>query len=227
MQATATRHRDIQPNDRSIAFLIFGFLLAAYLFTYTGVIQSSDGLAMFATTESMARRGSIDANQVLWMDVQQGSYGPDGNLYSRKGLGMPLLALPLVWLAKHWRIVGLVQAALLLNPVLTAWTAGLIFRTGRRLDWTRNASIAAALIFGLGTMAWPYTQTFFSDPISAWGLFAAAYGLLSYSQSGYKRYLGMGGLAWGLAYLSRTVNLLTLPIYLVALIIVLQRHARR
>jgi hypothetical protein len=227
MQATVTRHRDIQPNDRSIAFLIFGFLLAAYLFTYTGVIQSSDGLAMFATTESIARRGAIDANQVLWMDVQQGSYGPDGNLYSRKGLGMPLLALPLVWLAKHWRLAGLVQAALLLNPLLTAWTAGLIFRAGRRLDWTRNTSIAAALIFGLGSMAWPYTQTFFSDPISAWGLFAAAYGLLSYSQSGYKRYLGMGGLAWGLAYLSRTVNLLTLPIYLIGLIIVLQRQTRR
>jgi len=221
-----TPTHNIQPTNRSIAFLIFGFLLAAYLFTYTGVIQSSDGLAMFATTESMARRGAIDANQLLWMDLQQGSYGPDGNLYSRKGLGMPLLALPLVWLAKQWRIVGLVQAALLLNPLLTAWTGALLFRIGLRLGWTRNLSIATALIFGLASMAWPYTQTFFSDPISAWGLFAAAYGLLGYRQSGYKRYLAAGGMAWGLAYLSRTVNLLTLPVYLIGLYLVLRRQAR-
>ena len=90
------------PKDRSIAFLIFCLLLAAYLITYTGIIQSSDGLAMFATTESMARRGDIDSNQLLWMGNQQGNFGPDGDLYSRKGLGMALLALPLVWLARVW-----------------------------------------------------------------------------------------------------------------------------
>jgi len=44
-------------QDRSVAIFVVGFLLAAYLFTYTGVIQSSDGLAMFATAESIVRRG--------------------------------------------------------------------------------------------------------------------------------------------------------------------------
>ncbi len=227
MTHTSEPIREIEPNDRSIAFLIFGFLLAWYLFTYTGVIQSSDGLAMFATVESMARRGAIDSNQLLWMDLQQGSYGVDGSLYSRKGLGMPLLAFPLVWLAKQWSIVGLVQAALLLNPILTAWTGGLLYRTGRRLGWRRTVAIGVALIFGLGTMAWPYTQTFFSDPVCAFGLFAAAYGLLAYSQTGYKRYLLGGGLAWGIAYLARVINLLTLPVYLAGLILVLHNHAVR
>ncbi|MCB9138302.1 MAG: hypothetical protein H6642_08150 [Caldilineaceae bacterium] len=220
----STRHR---PTNRSIAFLLFGFLFAWYLFTYTGVIQSSDGLAMFATVESMARRGAIDSNQLLWMGVQQGSYGVDGSLYSRKGLGMPLLALPLVWLAKQWAIVGLVQAALLLNPLLTAWTGSLVYRTGARLGWRRRAAISAALIYGLATMAWPYTQTFFSDPVCAFGLFAAAYGLLAYSQTGLKRYLFLGGLAWSIAYLARVINLLTLPIYLVGLIMVLHRRSVR
>jgi len=62
-------------RDRSIAIFVVGFLLAAYLFTYTGVIQSSDGLAMFATTESIVRRGEVDSNQLLWMGLQQGSFG--------------------------------------------------------------------------------------------------------------------------------------------------------
>lgn len=211
--------REIDLRDRSIAVCVVGFLLACYLLTYTGVIQSSDGLAMFATAESMVRRGDLDSNQLLWMGNQQGNIGPSGDLYSRKGLGMTLLAVPLIWPAKLWPGVGLVHAALLLNPLLTAWTGGLLFRTGRRLGWSRSAAVATALIFGLATLAWPYTQTLFSDPVSGFGLFGAFYGILSYMQTARKRYLLVGSLAWGIAYLARVVNLATLPLYLAALVV--------
>lgn len=218
--------QEINAKDRSIAFVLFGFLFACYLVTYTGVIQSSDGLAMFATTESIVRRGEVDMNQLLWMDRQQGSYGDDGDLYSRKGVGTTLLALPLVWLARWWPALGLVHAALLLNPLLTAWTGALIYRAGCRLEWRRSVAMATALLFGLATMAWPYTQTFFSEPLVGWGMFGALYGLLTFRQTGRKRYLMAGGMAWGLAYLARTLNLLTLPIYLVGLVVVMMRQAR-
>lgn len=212
-----TNERDISPKDRSTAFLIFGFLLAVTMFTYTGLIDSSDGLSTFATTESLVRRGAFDSNQVLWMGSQQGNIGPDGNLYTRKGLGMVLLAAPLVWVAKVWSSVGLVHTAMLLNPLLLAWTGALLFRTGRRLGWSRSLSMTAALIYGLLTMAWPYAQSYFSDPVSGWGLFAAAYGIVAYRQSERKRYLFGAGVAWGIAYLTRTINLVTLPIYLIGL----------
>ena len=216
--------RKMETKDRSIAFLIFGFLLACYLFTYTGVIQSSDGLAMFSTSESIVRRGELDMNQLLWMGNQQGNLGPDGELYSRKGLGVTLLALPLVWLATLWSAIGTVHAALLVTPLLTAWTGALLYRTGRRFSWTAGVSICVSLTFGLATLAWPYTQTFFSDPVCGWGLYGALYGLLSYSQTGRKRYLIGGGAAWGIAYLARVVNLLTLPLYLFLLLLVIFRH---
>ncbi len=218
--------RDIAVQDRSIAFLIAAFLLACYLITYTGVIQSSDGLAMFATTESLVRRGEADANQILWMGLQQGSFGPDGDLYSRKGLGVPLLAWPLVWLAHKWLALGLVQTALLLNPLLTAWTGGLLYRAGMRLGWPRIVAGLVALVFGLATLAWPYSQTFFSDPVAGWGLFGALYGLLAFSQTRRKRYLFLAGLAWGLAYLVRSVNLVTLPFYALALAAILWERDR-
>ena len=216
-----TRPLDVSPKDRSTAFFLFGFLLACYLLTFTGQIDSSDGLSMFATTESYVRTGSFDSNQLLWMGNQQGNIGVGGDLYSRKGYGMVLLAIPLVWLAKQWGAVGLVHAALLLNPLVTAWTGALLFRAGRRLGWSRPTSIASALLFGLATMAWPYTQGYFSDPICGWALFAAAYALLAYAQSGRKLYLFGSGLAWGIAFLTRSVNLITLPIYLLGLFWVL------
>lgn len=205
--------RDLKVGDRGIAFSLFWLLFACYLFTFTARIESSDGLSMFATVESIVRRGEVDSNQLLWMGLQQGSFGPAGDLYSRKGLGTVLLAWPLVWLARLWPSVGLVHTALLLNPLLTAWTGALLYRTGRRLAWRQSTALAIALIFGLATLAWPYTQTFFSDPACGWGLFAALYGLLAYSQTGRKRYLVGSGLTWGLAYLTRTVNLITLPIF--------------
>jgi hypothetical protein len=218
---------EISARDRHIAVLIFGFLLACYLFTFTGLIDSSDGLSTFATTENLVRRGSFDSNQLLWMGNQQGNIGADGNLYTRKGIGQVLLAAPLAWLGLIWPSVGIVHVTLLLNPLLTAWTGALLFRMGRRLGWRRSTSIATALLFGLATMAWPYTQGFFSDPVSAWGLFAAAYAMFAYAQSGRKHYLMAAGTAWGIAYLSRTINLMTLPIYLVGLFFVLDALTRQ
>lgn len=218
--------REISARDRNLAFLIFGVLLACYLLTYTGLIDSSDGLSMFATVESMVRRGELDSNQLLWMGLQQGSFGPDGELYSRKGIGMALLAYPLVWLARSWPALGLVQAALLLNPLLTAWTGALIYRMGRRLEWRLATAAATALIFGLATMAWPYTQGFFSDPVCGWGLFAALYTLVAHQQTGRKRYLLAGGAAWGVAYLARTINVVTLPIFLLGLWVVVRERDR-
>ena len=217
---------EISPKDRHIAVLLFGFLLACYLFTFTGVIDSSDGLSTFATTENLVRRGSFDSNQLLWMGNQQGNIGADGNLYTRKGLGQVLLAVPLAWLGLVWPSVGIVHVSLLLNPLLTAWAGALLFRAGRRFGWRRSTSIATALIFGLATMAWPYTQGYFSDPVSAWGLLAAAYGMVAYAQSGRKHYLMGAGAAWGIAYLTRTINLMTLPIYLVGLFFVLDALTR-
>lgn len=213
-------------RDRSIAWVIFGFLFACYLLTYTGIIQSSDGLAMFSTAESIARRGDVDMNQLLWMGAQQGNIGPSGDLYGRKGLGMTLLALPLVWGGLLWNRIGLVHAALLLNPILTALTGALLYRAGIRLGWRRATATAGAIGFGLATMAWPYTQTFFSDPLSGFGLFGAFYGLLAFSRTGRKHYLVGGASAWGIAYLSRTVNLVTLPIFLVGLWAVLETRVR-
>lgn len=216
---TPPRIREIDRHDRALALGVIGVLFAAYLLTYVGYIQSSDGLAMFATAESMVRRGEIDSNQLIWMGNQQGNFGPDGDLYSRKGLGMALLAYPLIGLAWLWPGLGVVQTALLLNPLLTAWTGGLLVRAGRRLGWSQPTAVAVALIFGLATLAWPYTQDFFSDPVCGLGLFGAFYGLLSYSQTARKRYLLLGSIAWGIAYLARVVNLFTLPLFLVGLLV--------
>jgi hypothetical protein len=82
-------------NDKPLAIAIFLLLLSIYLLTYSGSLHSSDGQAMFSVSESLVRRGAYDINQIRWMGLQQGTFGPDGNLYCRKGLGLSLVVLPL------------------------------------------------------------------------------------------------------------------------------------
>ena len=211
-----------EPRDRTIAWLIFLLLFCCYLITYTGAIQSSDGLAMFTTAESLVRYGGVDSDQIQWIGLGQGLYGSDGRLYSGKGLGMLLVSVPLVWLAHVWPAIGLVQAALLVTPLFTAWTGALVFQAGRLLGWGRRVAVLTALLYGLATPAWAYTQTHFSDPVSAWGLFLTLYLLLCYARERRPSLLVFAGLSWALAYLTRPINLLTLPLYAGALLYILE-----
>ncbi len=162
---------------------LFLFLLTVYLLTYTPRINSSDGLAMFATAESMARRGTLDIEQIRWMQLQQGTYGLDGWLYSRKGVGVPLGLLPLTWLGLVVPWFGLVSVSLLFNAIVTALTGVLLLAYLQRLGFSSRSGLIVALAFGLTTLAWPYAKSLFSDPFSGLLLLAAAYMLLKFSKS--------------------------------------------
>jgi hypothetical protein len=163
---------------------LFLFLLGIYLFTYTPRINSSDGLAMFATAESLVRRGAVDIEQVRWLGLQQGTYGLDGLLYSRKGIGVPLALLPLAGLGLIIPWFGMVGASLLFNPLVTALTAVLLLAYLQTLGFSWKTGLIAALTFGLATLAWPYAKSLFSDPFSGLLLLAAAYSLLKFSRQG-------------------------------------------
>ncbi|GAB4431083.1 MAG: hypothetical protein Kow0031_12140 [Anaerolineae bacterium] len=167
------------PNRKyAQSIALFLFLLAIYLLSYTPRINSSDGLAMFATAESIVRRGALDIEQIRWMGLQQGTYGLDGLLYSRKGIGVPLGLLPLVapGLALPW--FGPVSASLLFNAIVTALTAVLLLAYVQALGYPARVGLLTALAFGLATLAWPYAKSLFSDPFSGLLLLAAALALL-------------------------------------------------
>lgn len=209
-------------GDRTIAVALFLLLLSVYLLTYSGALHSSDGQAMFSVAESLVRRGGYDINQIRWMGLQQGTFGPDGNLYCRKGLGTSLLALPLTWLGLVVPLWGVVQTTMLLNPLLTALTGTLVFLYVRRLGYGRSTAVVTALVFGLGTMAWPYTKYFFSEPLSGLCLLGAAYLLVAEASgpSGNRSIarITLSGFLLGLAVATRFANAVLVPIYLIPLL---------
>jgi hypothetical protein len=194
-------------------YYLFFFLFALYLLTYAPTLHSSDGLAMFSTAESLARRGAWDIEQIRWMGLQQGTYGLDGLLYSRKGIGQPLLALPLTWLGVHLPWFGPVTMTVLFGSLITALTGVLIFVTLTRLGYSEQTGLLAALVYGTGTLAWPYAKTFFSDPLAGFLLLAATLTLLCFGQTYQKRYAFLAGLSLAWAVATRYAEGIFLPVF--------------
>ena len=192
---------------------LFLFLFSLYLLTYSPQFHSSDGLAMFATAESLVRRGEWDADQIRWMGLGQGIFGSDGHLYIRKGIGVSLLALPLVWLGMITPVWGAATTALIFNALVTAATGALVLRYLQVLGYTDGVALVAALIFGLATLAWPYAKTFFSDPLASLCLIGAALALLYFHKSGRPVHAFWAGLALAVAVAARYANAVLIPLY--------------
>jgi len=129
-------------RDGLVALCLAALLFSIYLLTFSGAYHSSDEISMLAVTDSLARRGEWDIELLHWMGEQQGSFGADGHLYSRKGIGTTLAALPFYWLALQSVRLGNVQAAMLTNGLLTALTGALIYFLLRRLRYSQGVSLA-------------------------------------------------------------------------------------
>jgi 4-amino-4-deoxy-L-arabinose transferase-like glycosyltransferase len=225
--------------DEPLALALACLLFSVYLLTFSGSYHSSDEMSMLVAADSLARRGAWDIDLLRWMGEQQGSFGPDGHLYSRKGIGTTLAALPLTWLALQLEGLGNVQAPMLTNAWVTSLTAALILLLARHLGYSRRASLLTGLAYGLATMAWPYARYLFSEPLAGLGLVACAYFLVRFRdarapahgwQSGIPGggSLILAGIGLGIAMLARLNNAIVAPFLgLLLLAYLARRYGRR
>ncbi|GAB4474015.1 MAG: hypothetical protein Kow00124_13580 [Anaerolineae bacterium] len=187
---------------------VTGLLYLIYLLTFSGAIQSDDELILIDTVESVALRGSILLNQTAHLrPVQPSDVEP----------GQPLAALPLFWIAYRIPWLSNLHAVLLLNLIVTALTAAVVLLYALHLGYSQRTALIATLLFGLTTIAWPYTQTFFREPLAGLSAFAAAF-LLHRWRDGLaaenRRRTGLliGGIALAtLSVLTKESGLLMLP----------------
>ncbi|MCB2156986.1 hypothetical protein KQI84_19075 [bacterium] len=121
--------------------------------------------------------------------------GPDGKFYAQYLPLQSVLSVPLVWLGRAtqsifaesfyatlptqyrmqdpnvgraWRRAVVVA---LFNPLVMALTALVIMRLGSFLsDGKHRAGMWAAMLWAFGTMAWPHSRSYFTEPLA--GLFA-------------------------------------------------------
>lgn len=167
---------DSRRARRRTALALFALLAGIYLISASGHFYAVDEENMFGVTE----------NLVLHQTFALALSTPDQPaLYSVYGPGQSVAAVPLYVLgaglarlfpasAYSWLTRAIVGC---LNAFVTAGIAALIYLAAARLGYSRKAAVGTALLYGLATMAWPHSKTFFAEPLTAlllFGSFAAA-----------------------------------------------------
>ncbi len=206
-------------HARSSAFWVTLLLLGVYLLSTGGQPFISDGEVMRITATRIAENHTVTlpAAAAVYPQVVRRA---DGVLFSKYGLGQPLLAAPLHWFGRY--VLGRWLAAperafyvgqfvaLLLPAMATALAGGVLCMWATRLYKSAWIGVALALLFGLGTLAWPYSRFFFSEPLFGACLLVAAYAI-------YAQHPLLAGLAFGYAVLTRTVGVTLVPAFVMYL----------
>ncbi len=145
------------------------FLASVYMLTYSGHIESGDSLRLFDAISSQVNFGDSLLDESMW-------FIPPSNFWA--GLPYPLrdlgvieqlqntLATPLYLLADAVPGFGLVHTVWLFNIIVVALAGGTVFLYALALGYNERTAVLGALVFGLGTIAWPYSKTFFREPLA-------------------------------------------------------------
>ncbi|MGB0387300.1 MAG: ArnT family glycosyltransferase [Ardenticatenaceae bacterium] len=207
-------------------FALFLIFFALSMLAWSGTFHSSDGLSMYTVSDSLARYGRWNTEQIRWMGIQQGNIGPDGLLYSRKGVATSLLALPFVWLGHHLPYVGSVHMALLLTPLIHALTALYLFHTIQLVTPAigRQKALWVTILWAFCSMALAYVKTFFSEPAVTLAMVGALYHLVRFRE-GHRELdaAALGG--WlGFSLVTRSANAIVFPLFGLALLAYAYEH---
>ena len=207
------------------AFLVFCLLLSVYLLTYSGVPVSDDEHLFAAVAQNLALQGEFRADQLLGNQRVHGQYANVGPLH-------PLLASFLYRIFHRVDLLGGFQSLYFLAPLYTALTGALLYLYAVAKNYTPQVALFAALAFGLSTIAWPYAQTFYREPL-AMLLFFASFVVFEFLLDGHfvgkKEWAawGIAGLFFFGAVLSRIHILLTLPLFILRFIYVGNKQPKK
>ena len=154
--------------DRRTAAWLFVACTCLYALSAGGHLYAADDQQKFATLDALLTRGTF-AIEEGW------AQGVGGLRYSWFPLGAVLLMLP-GWLLGHaaaWLVPALpaqeaARAAIAFqNAAISAALVALMFAAARMLGFSARRALLAAVALAVGTMAWPYAKTAWTEPAAA------------------------------------------------------------
>ena len=153
------------------ALLLSALLFCVYMAGYGGRYNRDDEHVFVSAAQGWARWGAADLPQVWGNSRLQALRALP--FYSVVEPGHWWLGAQLLRITDALRL-GSVQVLLLVNPLLTALTAGGLLLLLRAQGHALPAAALTALGYGSATFAWVYTRTYFREPLAALLLTAAA-----------------------------------------------------
>lgn len=141
----------------SVSLFIANFLTALYLLSYTGRPISDDEQLYVSATRNISRIGTLSAEQLYGNIRLVGDY---------HGVEPAYPALASLWLDLFGSMeYGNTQVLYLLPIFFTIISCLMILEISRQMGISIASGITGAMLYGLGTMAWPYTKTFLREPL--------------------------------------------------------------
>ena len=209
-----------QLRQRLWMLTLVGVLAGVYLLSYRGFPISLDEVALFSTTESVVKYQEVKLVSLYH------EYPVTGDLLLidspwQDAIHEPLLyvvAAPLYWLAFHLEPLGTMHVVWVFNIAVTIGIALVIFRAGIAWGYDEWPSLLAALMLGLGSMLFPYSQTFFREPLFALLTLLAFVLAVELRRSWQWRRIVVLLLVSGAALLTKSVAILAVPALAILLI---------
>ena len=173
-------HKQTHPLSTFILSIsLFCLLFSIYNLTYSGTYITDDEHILASRTLSVAFDPQLNDNRVLG-NSRVFSYSSLTPIEATQGLNVePVQAYLGSFLAKLALQLGFgrVQSIYLLNIILTALTAVIIFWIAYLSGYSKLTSYMLGVLFGICTVAWPYTRTYFRDSVAmffltmSWGAY--------------------------------------------------------
>ncbi len=199
--------------------LLFVLLSSVYLITYNARIESGDTRRFFDAVSSFADYGDFDLDQSAWAFPPQ-DFDPHLSYPLQSADVEPLqviLASPLYLLARAIPGIGLVQTVYLFNLLVSAAAGCVLFLYGLALGYQERTAALTVLAFGVGTAIFPYTKTFFREPLVLLALLICGLLIERLRAGGYRSLPLLIGVALAVValMLAKASALLALPALLV------------
>lgn len=204
-------------GDRGPLLALAATVLCVSLMTFSGRFHAIDEISTLATTESLVKHGDLAVEQVRWSaswTPAQNREGTDGRYYSKKGVGVALLAAPLYALALWWPGLGLVQAAMVTGAIVTGASAALLAAILRRLGYGLRPALFVAAVFAVATPVWPYSRTLYAEPSTIFLWLLALWALLASRDR--PAWAALAGAALGASVLVKTPNVVGVAVLVAA-----------
>ena len=247
-----------QPHPPFVWLLIC--LLAGLLLTAGGRLAPQDEETTYRMTANLIEYGRWTiTEQTITRDVQ--AYpgflpavapqetltvwavpGQDGQLYPQFAPGQALIAIPLYLIGRLIGGAPSLSAVLitrfttsLFNPIIIALTGWLLALFAARLNFSTRLSLAVGLTYALGSMALPYTRTYFGEPLIALTITLAAYALYRVKAAQTERadrvevnrWLLISGSALAIAIFTRERSAIMVPAFVLYAAPIMRRDWRR
>jgi len=213
-----------------LSVLLLLFFFSVYTFTIYGRLRYGDETERYLQAQSLVERQSFAIRLV----PAHSALGADGKTYySQFELGYGLLLIPfyaagrLISMFSTYPDLDAVPVLFVhfVNPILTALTCTIFFQLNRLLGVSTKTALGVTMMYGLATLAWPYSRGLYREATQALTLLFAVYALELVRRTGAARYIFLAGLSFGYLVFTKISNLVMLPLFLGYLVLSTNRQS--